>query len=314
MFKKGFILLLSIFLSTAYVLGEGIIKEDLFKAILYIIGFTILLYQFFVLGILKDLSIDKTDIKDPIVISISISYLLFSLGNRNFDPYGFSILFFLMYLAIGSSRNVAKGKILYDFLLILVLWLILDLRWYKNLWIENIFSYTWWSIALSTLGIYIFQNMRKIENINYTYYIKINYIIDGILFFVIGFPLLSILGILSGFINFPHLPSSINIVELLLVFIGIYITIAIPEEFVFRGVIYNLLSKKYGDKVAIILSSIIFGLTHWNNVSLVIHKIIYVLLASLAGIIYCLAYKRSNSIMASALTHTLVDFVWRFFL
>gem|GEM_PF-6880149 len=49
------------------------------------------------------------------------------------------------------------------------------------------------------------------------------------------------------------------------------------------------------------------------NVSSLFDKIIYVILASIAGTMYCLAYHRSRSIMASALTHILIDFIWKIF-
>lgn len=310
-------LIVSIILSVIYVALEISFKDNIISSILYITGFVLILYQFFSLGLFNNLRkrLDSTKILDRyiVIVFLGISFLLFSIASKAFDLYSFFILIFFLYALIESSKTVSRDNAWYDIFFITALWLILDIRWYNDLWMEDKFSYTWWSLALSTIAIFVLQYIREIKNVNYTYYIKKEYVIDGLIFFIIGFPILSLPGVLLGFVQFPHYPSSGNVLEYILVFIGIFITIAVPEELVFRGTLYNLFEKKYGSKIALIFSSIVFGLTHWNNVSLLVHKIIYVTLASIAGVIYCLAYKKSKSIMASALTHTLVDFVWRLF-
>jgi len=51
---------------------------------------------------------------------------------------------------------------------------------------------------------------------------------------------------------------------------------------------------------------------HWNNVSTLPTQIIYVSLATIAGLGYAWAYKKSgNNLLAAILTHTLVDWVWK---
>ena len=63
------------------------------------------------------------------------------------------------------------------------------------------------------------------------------------------------------------------------------------------------------------VSSLAFGLMHWNNISGLDMQITYVFLATLAGLGYGWAYKKSgNNLLAAILTHTLVDWIWKLFL
>lgn len=90
--------------------------------------------------------------------------------------------------------------------------------------------------------------------------------------------------------------------------------IALPEEALFRGTIQELMTRALARPVvALLLASLVFGLSHLNNASNG-HPAPdprYVVLASIAGIAYGLAYLRTNSLAAPVLTHFLVDFTWR---
>jgi hypothetical protein len=57
--------------------------------------------------------------------------------------------------------------------------------------------------------------------------------------------------------------------------------------------------------------SVIFGCSHLNN-----HPIFdwrYVTIASVAGIAYGTVYNRTGKVTAAAVTHALIDIVWRLF-
>ncbi len=78
---------------------------------------------------------------------------------------------------------------------------------------------------------------------------------------------------------------------------------AIPEEFLFRGVVQNACTRIAGPARGLAITSVVFGLAHlpdWR----------YAMLATLAGVAYGWVYARSGKITASAITHTLVDWVW----
>jgi membrane protease YdiL (CAAX protease family) len=94
------------------------------------------------------------------------------------------------------------------------------------------------------------------------------------------------------------------------VFAGIFFFTALPEEFLFRGLIQNWIHRVSGNRVlSLLLASVIFGASHLNN-GPPIPNYRYFLMATIAGVFYGTAWSRTGSLMASALTHALVDTVW----
>jgi hypothetical protein len=89
--------------------------------------------------------------------------------------------------------------------------------------------------------------------------------------------------------------------------------IALPEEALFRGTIQELLARALRSPIAALaLASVVFGLSHLNNVGRDrAADWRYVLLATVAGVAYGTAYLKTRNLAAPALTHFLVDFTWR---
>jgi len=80
------------------------------------------------------------------------------------------------------------------------------------------------------------------------------------------------------------------------------------EEAIFRGFIQNKLMKllvgfKWGNGAALVLASIVFGLAHFSGGGS------YVLLSTVAGLIYGASYLTARRLEASILTHFVVNFV-----
>lgn len=102
--------------------------------------------------------------------------------------------------------------------------------------------------------------------------------------------------------------------------LGIYLTIALPEELLFRGLMQPVLesfSWPRGINRLVAgkwLTAIIFGLSHLNNDPIGDWR--YVILATIAGIAYANVYERTGrrSLAAPALLHTVVDWLWSTFL
>ncbi len=136
-----------------------------------------------------------------------------------------------------------------------------------------------------------------------------------LLFVPILFLLITPLGLFSGFLAWnPDVSTSP--LEKIASFIGIYLTIALPEEFIFRGVILNEFDKRTGRKsnirwLTLVLVSFAFGSTHWNNTSpeFIVY---YVLFATIAGIAYGYTWRKTG-LFGAALLHTTVDWVWAFY-
>ena len=92
----------------------------------------------------------------------------------------------------------------------------------------------------------------------------------------------------------------------------IFFLIAIPEELVFRGLLQNGVERLLGNARGLILATVLFGLSHIGHAPAPNWR--YVVLATVAGVAYGWVYRKTRSITASAVTHTLVDWTWFVFL
>ena len=81
------------------------------------------------------------------------------------------------------------------------------------------------------------------------------------------------LGLLTGFLTWH---PAVDVAGLLATPVLIYTLTAVPEEFLFRGVIQNLLTRWWGPHVGLGVAAGVFGLAHLPDLR-------YVLLATLAG-------------------------------
>jgi len=92
-------------------------------------------------------------------------------------------------------------------------------------------------------------------------------------------------------------------------FLGIFLVVALFEEFFFRGVLLEAMRKPWGDAAALFLSSLLFGLVHlWFRE---FPNTKFALLATSAGLFYGGAYLVAGSIRAAMVTHALVVALWR---
>jgi CAAX protease family protein len=122
-------------------------------------------------------------------------------------------------------------------------------------------------------------------------------------FSVIGIPL----GLALNFIAWnPHWRGAW---QFLFDGVTIFVFIAVPEEFFFRGLLQNLLEGSWGSRYgAQSAAAVLFGFMH------ILHGFPnwrYVLLATIAGWFYGSAWRSTRSLVASAVTHALLDALWR---
>lgn len=93
-------------------------------------------------------------------------------------------------------------------------------------------------------------------------------------------------------------------------FLEIFLFIALLEELFFRGFLQTLFSNTFGSWwKGQLLASCLFGLSHILHAPFPNWR--YVILASIAGWCYGLAFRSGGTVVASALTHAAVDTVWR---
>ena len=175
-------------------------------------------------------------------------------------------------------------------------------------------------------ALYIFQVVARLEGMGYTYRLagrdwSISTVYFSVFAAVIGVPIAVSLHFIASSAQVPAVWSWP------LRGLFIFFFIAVPEEILFRGILHNLLQKRLGGRLwpALIISSVIFGFAHSNNSSppyapiqlpyfgQILLPWVYILLASIAGIFYGLAYVRRGRVTTAAIVHAMVDVWWSLF-
>lgn len=155
-------------------------------------------------------------------------------------------------------------------------------------------------------ALYAFLVLRRLENVGYDFRVRWRDLMAGVREWAFFAPIAIGLGLMLGFITFHRvIPGLGSISGALLV---TFFFVAIPEEFFFRGLLQNMLEARIGRTRALVVASIIFGLSHFNKPLPFNWR--YVLLAAIAGIFYGRAWRSNRRLTASGITHTLVDVVW----
>ena len=131
--------------------------------------------------------------------------------------------------------------------------------------------------------------------------------------FAILAPLLAVTGRALGFLPPPHLPvqtAGRMAGALGLIFVGT----ALPEEILFRSLIQNLLTLRFGHSARTLLAaSLIFGCAHLDNGPQPLPNWRYMILATIAGLVYGRVFQRASTVLSSAGLHMLVDWTKHFF-
>lgn len=179
------------------------------------------------------------------------------------------------------------------------------LRWFHAGW-PGPTSAMFPKLFFADVALYCFLIARRLDGIGYSLIAGRAAAWTGIREWLFYFPFALVIGNATGFIHFHRaLPTAGTAVGVLLV---TFLLIALPEELFFRGVLQNLLETRIGRTGALILASVLFGLSHFNHGSAFNWR--YVLLATIAGLFYGRAWRAHRQIFASVLTHILVDVVW----
>jgi membrane protease YdiL (CAAX protease family) len=196
-----------------------------------------------------------------------------------------------------------------DALILLTLGLAVDLRWFDVAWPAGLRGLA--NLLLVDAGLYGFLGIRRLRGTGFDFCLRWsdwkNDWKTGLRELVFFAPAVLVLGFALGFIH-PHrnLPP---LGKAVLSWAGIFVFVAIPEELFFRAWVQNLLERRVGRRAALIIASVLFGLSHFNKRSAHFNWR-YVLLATIAGIFYGRAWRERRSVPASTITHTCVDWLW----
>lgn len=325
--KKRFVLLWAIWtlVGAALIYGASISdsRNSLATVIAIVLSLSPLLGILLALGSLKAsqqfndwLQKDKNSLF-YIAGGISFLFILPGLVTGKFDPYYSAIFTAIVFAVFGALRQTVNREFSLtwtDLALWILLWIPFDLRWYMEILPLTHDTYTWWSVAIPVIGVIGWYGYRRAD-IGFNLVPRFKDIRIALLALVLIMVFVVPTGLLTGFLAF-HIPQTYNIPKLTVHFVVLFFTVALPEELFFRGILLRGLDKMFSKKwIPLVISSLAFGLMHWNNASTLSMQISYVCVAVIAGMGYGWAYLKSgNNLFAAILVHTLVDWFWKLFL
>jgi membrane protease YdiL (CAAX protease family) len=219
-------------------------------------------------------------------------------------PVLISALLYMASLADPQQRGDWR-----DLLILVFLGLAVDLRWFEPAWGPRLAIFN--KILLLDAGIYGFLAIRRLDGAGFDLRLRLRDLRIGLIWLAAYAPIAAALGLWMGFLHFHPLIPSVR--QVLLAWLFTFFFIAVPEELFFRGWMQNLLERRVGRVRALLITSALFGLSHFNKRAIHFNGR-YVLLATLAGIFYGLAWRQDQRIGASAITHSSVDAIWSIWL
>lgn len=197
-----------------------------------------------------------------------------------------------------------------DALILLVLGVSVDLRWFDVAWPSG--QRGLGNLLLVDAGLYAFLAVRRLSGTGFDFHLRWSDWKSGLRELLFFAPAVLVLGLLLGFIH-PH-ANAPPIWKAALTWGGIFVFVAVPEELFFRAWVQNLLERRMGQWAALATASVLFGLSHFNKRNLAGQHFNwhYVLVATIAGIFYGRAWRENRRVPASTITHTFVDWLWSF--
>jgi hypothetical protein len=212
----------------------------------------------------------------------------------------------LAWAARGDAEQSGDWR---EFVVLLVLGLAVDLRWFEPAWPRGLAVFN--KIVLLDAGIWGFGAVRRLGGVGFDLRLRVRDLRFGVREFLFYAPAAIALGLALGFLHaHARWPEGWRLAGAL---VFTFFFIAVPEELFFRGWMQNLLERRVGRGWALVVTAVVFGMSHFNKRA-VHFNWRYVLLAAIAGVFYGRAWRQERRVGASAVTHTLVDTVWSMWL
>ena len=236
-----------------------------------------------------------------------IPYLVFALPAHDFRAgyFAFFLLLPIGLAALFECTQPAPGAFSWqDAVALALIGVPVELRWVANAW-PGISAVP--KLLLVDAALYAYLVVRRLEQVGYDFRPRWRDFGVGFREWMFFAPIAIVLGLALGFIHFCARVPGLGAAGA--AWLITFFFVAIPEELFFRGVMLNLLVPRLGKMRALAVSSIIFGLSHFNKGAPVFNWR-YVVLATIAGVFYGRAWLDRRRLFCSATTHTAVDVVW----
>ena len=245
--------------------------------------------------------------------AVFLAYLIYSLGTNTFGiPRAGAVAFFVFVpLALAAFAERKPAGAWQDFGLLAGVWV--AVKFGPSTWVwpypSGRLAYVFTVLLALNVALAAFVLVRRVDGIGYSigWGRRWGFLVLGsfVVFGCIAIPL----GTAMHFLAFA--PQWYAWTSLLFTSLGIFFFTAWPEEFLFRGLLQNMLARSSkSDLAGWWTASVLFGFSHITNLGFPNWR--YVILASIAGIFYGWTWRKTGSIFASAIVHALVDVTWHF--
>ena len=246
--------------------------------------------------------------------TVLLAYLIYAVGTNTFAFPCAGVIAAIVFisLALAASAERQPPGAWQDYLTLAGIWVTVKFSPSHCLWpyTDARLAYVFTVLLCLNVALAAFVLIRKIPGVGYnigwgnrwSFFVLASFLVFG----AIAIPL----GTGTHFIHFA--PQWHTWLSLPFLSVAILFFTAWPEEFLFRGLLQNMLSRSSkSDLAGWWTASVLFGFSHITNLGFPNWR--YVILASIAGLFYGWTWRRTNSIFASALVHAGVDLTWHFF-
>ncbi|HWF08536.1 MAG TPA: CPBP family intramembrane glutamic endopeptidase [Bryobacteraceae bacterium] len=233
---------------------------------------------------------------------------LFSGHARSSGFLGMSAVILAVSILLQSADGREPGW--RDWLALALLGVSVDLRFFDRAWpVAGLSGLP--KLLFVDIGLYGYLVLRPIGGIGFDLRPRLADAAIGLREFFFFTPAALALGFSLSFLHFHRTPGDPAVFAAGWLFTLFFV--ALPEELFFRGLLLNLLERRIGAKRALILTSLLFGLAHFNKRAAYFNWR-YVILAAVAGVFYGRAWLARRRLVASSITHATVDTVWSIWL
>ena len=192
-----------------------------------------------------------------------------------------------------------------DFAVLAVLGVVVEFHWLELLWPAQLRALN--RLLLLDTGLYAFLVIRQLSGVGFNFWPRLRDVKIGLRELCFYAPIAIPLGLGLKFLHAHAVLPSPG--KFLLSWMSIFAFVAILEETYFRGWVQNLLERRIGRTWSLVVTAVLFGLSHFNKGATHFNWR-YVLLATFAGIFYGRAWRAERRLMASCITHASVDTIW----
>jgi membrane protease YdiL (CAAX protease family) len=238
------------------------------------------------------------------------AYLVYALSSGQF-LWSMCLGMAAIVLAITLLLQHAHGTPdWHDVLVLALLGISVDLHFFDRAWpVAGLSGVP--KLLFVDAGLYGYLVIRPISGIGFDFRVRRSDIAIGLREFLYFAPIAIAVGFALAFLKLHRTlgsPLAFGAGWLFTLFF-----VALPEELFFRGLMLNMLERRVGRNRALAITSVLFGLAHFNKRAAHFNWR-YVILAAIAGVFYGRAWLARRRLLSSSITHATVDTVWSIWL